>query len=85
MGKKKVFVLTLGVCALTVLPGLWIKALQDRGSSISCGVIGAADGPTSILVSCQTNEQLLYGMGAVLALLFAAVLYFLYLQRKHKI
>lgn len=84
MGKKKAFVLTLGVCTLTVLLGLWIKALRNHADTVPCRVIGGADGPTAIFVSGGFSNPLFYAVGAVLVLLCAVVI-FLGLKTRHKI
>ncbi|MCY1713882.1 hypothetical protein [Caproiciproducens galactitolivorans] len=82
MGKKKAFALTLGASALTVLLGLWIKALRNHADTVPYRVIGGADGPTAIFVSGGFSNPLFYAAGAVLVLLCAAVIFF---DSRHKI
>lgn len=72
MTMRKTAVATV-VCALAAVFGLLLWRLQSSGDAVSAGIIGRADGPTSILISRSEGNGLCFillmiGAAAVIAL-----------------
>lgn len=79
---KRVLAVLIGICAVVLLY-TGINLLAGGGDGVSAGVIGGADGPTSILVFHSFNAGLLILLaGAVI--LAAAAFYLLRRRGKQK-
>jgi len=80
--KKRFTAIIFSVCAALTLLILGFKAMTESKNAYSVGVIGAADGPTSILVSQQVNNilPLVFGAALVLLIVAACLLY----RKRHR-
>ena len=80
--KKRFTAIIFSVCAALTLLILGFKAVTESKNAYSVGVIGAADGPTSILVSQQVNNilPLVFGAALVLLIVAACLLY----RKRHR-
>jgi len=80
--KKRITAIIFSGCAALTLSILGFKAVTESKNAYSVGVIGAADGPTSILVSQQVNNilPLVFGAALVLLIVAACLLY----RKRHR-
>lgn len=78
--KKRIAVIVILACSALALLVLGTVAAVESKNAYSAGIIGAADGPTSILVSQQVNNILPFVFGAAFVLLLVAI-YLLYRKR----
>ncbi len=77
---KRVFMVLIGICAVVLLY-TGMNLLMSGRDGMSAGVIGGADGPTSILVFHSFNAGLWILPAA--AVIFAAAAFYL-LRRRGK-
>jgi Na+-transporting methylmalonyl-CoA/oxaloacetate decarboxylase beta subunit len=78
--KKRIAAIVILACAALALLVLGTVAAVNSKNAYSAGIIGAADGPTSIMVSGQINNILPFVFGAGFVLLIVAA-YLLYRKR----
>jgi len=80
--KKRFTAIIFSGCAALTLLILGFKAVAESKNAYSVGVIGTADGPTSILVSQQVNNilPLVFGAALVLLIVAACLLY----RKRHR-
>lgn len=58
-----------------------LNVLENRSDSVDIGIIGGADGPTSIFIATSVNWPLSIGIGIAIVLI---VVGFIMWKKKHK-